>query len=96
MLDLRIKLGNRLSFTVGGTRETVTSDGRVVVVLDDGTRASEKRDDVAYIGRAGLGLGVGRAEISAYTSYTTRQSRFFDDFGIEGLQVGLRVEYAQR
>ena len=53
-----------------------------------------RRDDVVYQGHADLGLRLGRARISTYVSYTSRQSEFFADFGIDGLQAGARVEYS--
>ena len=66
------------------------------VILDNGTRAMAKRDDVAYTGSADLGIRLGRARVALFSSYTTRESLYFSDFGIEGLQAGARVEYSPR
>lgn len=95
-LDLGIEITNRIDLRLGGTYETIKSDGLVSVILDDGTRATGLRDDTAYIGRADLGIRLGRARLGLFTSYTTRESLFFSDFGVDGLQAGARLEYAPR
>jgi|CXWL01.1.fsa_nt_gi hypothetical protein len=95
-LDISILLTSRVDLRLGGTYETVKSDGLVNVILDDGTKATALRDDVAYIGRADLGIRLGRARLGLFTTYTTRESLFFSDFGIDGLQAGARVEYSPR
>lgn len=95
-LDLGIQITGRIDLQLGGTYETIKSDGLVNVILDDGTQATGLRDDVAYIGRADLGIRLGRARLGFFTSYTTRESLFFSDFGIDGLQAGARIEYSPR
>lgn len=95
-LNLGIQVTGRIDLQLGGTYETIKSDGLVNIVLDDGTKATGLRDDVAYIGRADLGVRLGRARLGLFTSYTTRESLYFSDFGIDGLQAGLRVEYSPR
>lgn len=95
-VDLGIGITGRIDLRLGGTYETIKSDGLVDVILDDGTKAIGLRDDVAYIGRADLGIRLGRARLGLFTSYTTRESLFFSDFGIDGLQAGARVEYSPR
>ncbi len=95
-LDLSILITNRIDLRLGGTYETIKSDGLVNVILDDGTKATAFRDDTAYIGRADLGIRLGRARLGLFTSYTTRDSVFFSDFGIDGLQAGARVDYSPR
>ncbi|MBX7184859.1 MAG: hypothetical protein K1Y01_06905, partial [Vicinamibacteria bacterium] len=52
------------------------------------------RDDLVYDARGDIGIRLGRARLSAFVSYTTRESLYFSDFGIQGLQSGIRVEYA--
>lgn len=95
-LDLGIGITSRIDLRLGGTYETIKSDGLVNVILDDGTKAIGLRDDTAYIARADLGIRLGRARLGLFTSYTTRESLYFSDFGIDGLQAGARVEYAPR
>ena len=95
-LDIAIQVTNRIDLRLGGTYETTKSDGLVTLIRDDGTRGTGLRDDVAYIGRADLGIRLGRARLGLFTSYTTRESLFFSDFGIDGLQAGARVEYSPR
>jgi hypothetical protein len=95
-VDLRIEFNKRLDMKIGGTRDRTVSDGLVRVVLDDGTTQIAKRDDVAYIGRADIGMRLGRARVALFVSYTTRDSLYFDDFGIKGIQTGARVEYSPR
>lgn len=95
-LDLGIVITSRVDLRLGGTYETIRSDGLVNVILDDGTQATGLRDDTAYIGRADLGIRLGRARLGLFTSYTTRESLFFSDFGIDGLQAGARLEYSPR
>jgi hypothetical protein len=53
-----------------------------------------ERNDLSYIARADIGMRLGRARMSIFGSYTTRESTFFSEFGIKGLQAGARVEYA--
>ena len=91
---LSIEITRRIDMRLGGARDRTVSDGFVEVVLDDGTTARGKRDDVSYIGRADVGMRLGRARASIFVSYTTRESLFFSDFGIQGFQAGARVEYA--
>lgn len=93
-LELTIMITKRIDMRIGGARDRTVSDGFVTVVLDDGTTQTAKRDDLAYVGRADLGMRLGRARTSVFVSYTTRDSQFFTDFGIQGLQAGARVEYA--
>jgi hypothetical protein len=95
-LDLAIAITSRIDLRLGGTHESIKSDGLVNIVLDDGTKATGLRDDVAYIGRADLGIRLGRARLGLFASYTTRESVFFSDFGIDGLLAGARVEYSPR
>ena len=95
-LDLGIRITSRIDLRLGGTYETIKSDGLVNVILDDGTKATGLRDDAAYIGSADLGIRLGRARLGMFTSYTTRESLFFSDFGIDGLQAGARLEYSPR
>ena len=93
-LQLEVKLTNRIDMRVGGSRDRVVSNGLVQVIQDDGTTLRAKRDDVAYVARADIGMRLGRARTSIFVSYTTRDSLFFSDFGIQGFQAGARVEYA--
>jgi hypothetical protein len=95
-LLLAIKLTNRLDMRIGGSRDRVVSNGLVEVIQDDGTILRAKRDDLAYVARGDIGMRLGRARTSIFVSYTTRDSAFFSDFGIEGFQAGARVEYAPR
>jgi len=92
--QLAIEITKRMDLRISGIRTTLKSDGLVRVVLDDGTAGVARRDDVAYVGTADLGLRLGRARVGLFSSYTTRDSLFFSDFGIQGLQAGARVEYA--
>ena len=91
---LSIEITRRIDMRLGGARDRTVSDGFVTVELDDGTTARAKRDDVSYVGRADLGMRLGRARTSIFVSYTTRDSPFFSDLGIQGFQAGARVEYA--
>lgn len=93
-VTLTIEITKRLDLRIGGARDRTVSNGFVSVVLDDGTTLKAKRDDVAYIARADLGMRLGKTRTSLFTSYTTRDSLFFSDFGIQGFQAGARVEYA--
>jgi hypothetical protein len=93
-LNLAIEITQRIDMRLGGSRTRLVSDGLVQVVLDDGTTSAAERNDLAYIGRADIGMRLGRARMSLFGSYTTRESRYFSDFGIQGLQAGARVEYA--
>ena len=93
-LELTIMITRRIDMRIGGSRDRTISDGFVSVVLDDGTTQTGKRDDLAYVGRADIGMRLGRARTSIFVSYTTRDSQFFSDFGIQGFQAGARVEYA--
>lgn len=93
-VELQIEMTKRFDIRLGGTRERLLSDSAVSVILDNGTSALAKRDDLAYVGRGDLGLRLGRARTSLFVSYTTRESQFFSDLGIKGLQAGARVEYA--
>lgn len=95
-LQLEVKLTNRIDMRLGGTRDRVVSSGFVEVVQDDGTTLRAKRDDVAYVATGSIGMRLGRARTSIFVSYTTRDSLFFSDFGIQGFQAGARVEYAPR
>ncbi len=91
---LAIEITRRIDMRFGGARDRTVSDGLVAVVLDDGTTGRAKRDDVSYVARADVGMRLGRARTSIFVSYTTRESLFFSDFGIQGFQAGARVEYA--
>jgi hypothetical protein len=91
---LAIEITRRIDMRLGGGRDRTVSNGLVTVILDDGTAGSAKRDDVSYVGRADIGMRLGRARTSIFVSYTTRESLFFSDFGIQGFQAGARVEYA--
>ena len=93
-VDLRIELTNRVDTKLGGTRAHNTSDGEIQVVTDSGDVVFALRDVVAYDARADLGIRLGRARVAAFVSYTTRHSLYFSDFGIQGLQTGMRLEYA--
>ncbi len=93
-LELTLMITRRIDMRIGGSRDRTLSDGFVRVVLDDGTTQTGKRDDLAYVGRADIGMRLGRARASIFASYTTRDSQFFSDFGIQGFQAGARVEYA--
>ncbi len=95
-VELAILITSRIDMRFGGTRDRTLSDGVVQIVADDGSVVKAKRDDVAYIGRGDLGMRLGRARASIFASYTTRDSQFFSDFGIQGFQAGGRVEYAPR
>ena len=91
---LSIEITRRIDMRLGGARDRTVSNGFVAVVLDDGTTGRAKRDDVSYVGRADVGMRLGRARTSIFVSYTTRESQFFSDFGIQGFQAGARVEYS--
>ncbi len=93
-VDLRIELTKRFDMTLGGTRAHNISDGEIQVVTDSGEVAFALRDDIVYDAHADLGIRLSRARLAAFVSYTTRSSLYFSDFGIEGLQTGLRLEYA--
>ena len=93
-VTLTVEITRRIDMRLGGSRDRTVSNGLVGVVLDDGTLLRAKRDDVAYIGRADVGMRLGRARTSIFVSYTTRDSLYFSDFGIQGFQAGARVEYA--
>lgn len=93
---LAIEITRRVDMRIGGSRDRTLSDGLVTIVQDDGTTRTAKRDDVAYTGRADIGMRLGRARTSVFVSYTTRDSQFFSDFGIQGFQAGARVEYAPK
>jgi hypothetical protein len=93
-LDLVIEITKRIDMRLGGTRDRVLSDGLVQVILDDGTTSVAERNDLSYIARADIGMRLGRARMSIFGSYTTRESTYFSEFGIQGLQAGARVEYA--
>ena len=95
-LDLGIQLASRIDLRLNGRRESLKSDGLVQVILDDGTLSSARRDDVAYVAGADLGIRLGRARLASFVTYTTRKSEFFRDFGIDGLLAGARVEYSPR
>ena len=92
--QLVIEITRRIDMRLGGARDRTISDGLVQVVADNGTVIKARRDDVAYVGRADLGMRLGRARTSVFASYTTRESLFFSDFGIKGFQAGARVDYA--
>ena len=79
---------------LGGTRAHNISDGEIRVVTDSGEVAFALRDDLVYDARADVGIRLGRARLAGFVSYTTRHSVYFSDFGIQGLQSGIRLEYA--
>lgn len=91
-----IEITKRIDLRFGGSQQKLKSDGLVTVILDDGTRATAKRDDTAYTGEGGVGIRLGRARVGLFASYTSRESLYFSDFGIQGLQAGARVEYSPR
>lgn len=93
-VDLRIVLTKRIDMKVGGTRAHNISDGEIQVVTDSGEVVFALRDDLVYDARADLGIRLARARLAAFVSYTTRHSVYFSDFGIQGLQTGIRLEYA--
>lgn len=93
-VDLLIELTRRIDMRLGGTRAHNISDGEIQVVTDSGEVAFALRDDLVYDVRADLGFRLARARLAAFVSYTTRHSVYFSDFGIQGLQTGLRLEYA--
>jgi len=93
-IDLRIEFTNRVDMRLGGTRARVVSDGEIQVVTDSGEISFARRDDLVYEARADLGIRLGRARLAGFVSYTTRESVYFSDFGIQGLMSGIRVEYA--
>ncbi len=93
-VELTVQLASRVDLRLGGTVDKLKSDGQVRVVLDDGSIGRGKRDDLAYVTNADLGIRLSRARVAGFVSYTTRKSQFFSDFGIQGFQAGARVEYA--
>ncbi len=93
-VDLSIDLTQRIDMRLGGTRAHNISDGEIQVITDTGEVAFALRDDLVYDARADVGIRLSRARLAAFVSYTTRHSVYFSDFGIEGLQTGIRVEYA--
>jgi hypothetical protein len=95
-LELGIEITKRLDLRLRGSQIKLKSDGLVTVILDDGSRGTARREDVAYIGGADLGVRLGRARLGMFGTYTGRQSLYFSDFGIEGLQAGARLEYSPR
>jgi hypothetical protein len=95
-VGLTIDVTKRMDLSLRGQQTKLKSGGLVVVILDDGSLGKAKRDDVVYVGDASIGIRLGRARVGAFVSYTTRQSQYFSDFGIEGIQAGARVEYAPR
>ena len=92
--DLSIQLTQRIDMKVGGTRTRLLSEGLVQILDDAGKVVKAERDDVVYVARAEFGLRLGRTRTVAFVSYTTRDSQYFADFGIQGVQAGARVEYA--
>ena len=93
-VDLFIELTRRFVMRLGGTRAHNISDGEIQVVTDTGEVALALRDDLVYDARADIGIRLSRTRLAAFVSYTTRHSVYFSDFGIEGLQTGIRLEYA--
>ena len=95
-LDVQLitEITRRIDMRLGGSRDRTISDGVVRVIADNGSVITAKRDDLAYVGRADLGIRLGRARASLFGTYTTRDSLFFTDFGIKGFQAGARVDYA--
>lgn len=93
-IDLGIEFTRRIDMRLGGTRAHNISDGEIRVVTDSGEVAFALRDDLVYDARADLGIRLGRARLAVFAAYTTRHSIYFSDFGIQGLQTGLRLEYA--
>lgn len=93
-VDLRIEFTRRIDMKLGGTRAHNISDGEIQVVTDSGEVAFALRDDLVYDARADLGIRLSRARLAGFVSYTTRHSVYFSDFGIQGLQTGIRLEYA--
>ncbi len=93
-VDLGIELTRRFDMRIGGTRAHLISDGEIQVVIDSGEIQTAIRDDLVYEARADLGFRLGKARVSGFVSYTTRESIYFADFGIRGLMTGARVEYA--
>ena len=70
------------------------SDPLADVFKNTGEVAFALRDDLVYDARADIGIRLSRARLAGFVSYTTRHSVYFSDFGIDGLQTGLRLEYA--
>jgi|JI6StandDraft_1071083.scaffolds.fasta_scaffold25975_3 hypothetical protein len=95
-LEIGIEISKRIDTRWFGTRETIRSDGLVTVVLDSGALAAARRDDTAYILQGDVGIRLGRARLALFGSFTTRESLYFSDLGIDGLQAGARVEYLPR
>jgi len=93
-VDLLVGLTNRIDMRLGGTRAHNISDGEIQVLTDSGEVVFALRDDLVYDARADLGIRIARMRLSGFVSYTTRHSVYFSDFGIQGLQTGLRLEYA--
>ena len=90
---ITVVLNRRIDIRLSGTRSRLLSDGAVQVIDDAGNPVRAKRDDTIYIADLDLGMRLGRSRTSVFVSYTTRDSLYFSDFGIEGLQAGARVEY---
>ena len=95
-VDLRIEFTKRIDMKLGGTRAHNVSDGEIQVVTNSGQTEFALRDDLVYDARADVGIRLSRARLAAFVSYTTRHSVYFSDFGIQGLQAGVRLEYAPR
>jgi hypothetical protein len=95
-VDLLILLNQRIDMRLGGTRAHNISDGEIQVMTDTGEVAFALRDDLVYDAHADVGIRLSRARLAAFASYTTRHSVYFSDFGIQGLQTGIRLEYAPK
>jgi hypothetical protein len=92
-VTLQYSFLRRFSLRLTGGIDKIESLGLVEIVGDDGRPRRVKRDDTAYTGDVDLGVQLGEARLSGFARYTTRESLFFTDFGIDGLQVGARLSY---
>ena len=59
-VELTILITKRIDMKLKGTRESLRGNGLVQVVLDDGTTAVGKRDDLIYTAEADVGMRLGR------------------------------------
>lgn len=92
-VTLQYSFLRRFSLRLAGGIDKIESLGLVEIVGDDGRPRRVKRDDTAYTGDVDLGIQLGEARLSGFARYTTRESLFFSDFGIDGFQVGARLSY---
>jgi len=86
-------LWDRFDLQLYGRLTHLTTDGPVAILQPDGTLVIEERDDRSR--QAGLNFGYTfrpDVRVGVDVSYTTRESNF-EYFGVEGLIVGLTVNY---